>query len=146
MQHSVSLMTGGRRIEIPMMLFVAGWMVMAEYANGAHVDDEVRTVKRQSLPLFAINSASDDETVLFACVETLCRILADNAEWCLDDDSGFFERHRSIVYRTSTVSARLNDEAIAEWLRLSAGERKEFEEFADGLIFVCLVAHGQSQE
>lgn len=146
MPHNVSLMIGGRRIEIAMMVFVAGWLVLAEYANEARVDDELRAVKQLSLPLYTVNNASDQNTVLLACVETLCRILGDKAEWSFDDDLDFFVRNRSVVVRTSTVSACLNEEVIEDWRRLSAEEREEFVEFADGLIFASVVAHGQSQE
>lgn len=146
MSQSISLDVGNRRCDIPAMQFVAGWLTLFEYASPEHASDVDVPWERRLLPTLASCGEGQHERIRFACVETLCRILGDASDWSLDRDSGFFDRNRCIILRTSLTSACLTADVTKGWQRLSPEEKSEFGEFADGLIFPCLVAHGQSQE
>ncbi|WP_460839838.1 hypothetical protein [Noviherbaspirillum agri] len=146
MPQSISLNIGNRRCNIPAMQFVAGWLTLFEYGRPECESDEDVPLERRWLSIFASRGEANLGHIRFACVETLCRILGDAADWSLDRDSGFFDRNRHIVLRTSSTSACLTAEVTREWQSFSAEKKSELGESVDGMIFPCLIAHGQSQE
>lgn len=146
MSQTESLNIGGRRREIPAMLFVAGWLTLFEYFDQEWESDADLALEGRSLTMFAECGDAEYGGIRFSSVETLCRILGDAAEWSLDRDFDFLDRNRQIILRTTLNSACLNVEVISEWQRLSSREKNAFDECADAMIFPCLVAHGQAQE
>src|SRR4051812_917468 len=97
MSQTVSLSVGDRSSEIPVMLFVAGWVTLFEYVNQESESSADLAMEERLLTMFAERGDGEYGRIRFASVETLCRILGDASKWSLDCDSGFFDRNRRIV-------------------------------------------------
>lgn len=140
----LSLQSGGHRLEIPLLAFVAGWAAMCHDSLDDDIDDSADAAWRQQpLPLAAWTKGIDGPVVLES-VEILCRILCDTMDWTLQDDPGFRQRNAGALIVDDADTARLHETAISTWEAADQPLRNTLLRTMDGRVFAVLVISGNA--